>query len=578
MKLVIAEKPSVAMSIAKVLNVSNRKNGYLEGNGYIVSWCIGHLVGLANADEYEEKYKTWRMEDLPIIPKNWKLTVFKQTSKQFNLIKKLMNDNRVEEVICATDAGREGELIFRLVYEKANCNKPIKRLWISSMEETAIKEGFTNLKSGDEYLSLYKSALSRAKADWIVGINATRLFTTLYKNLLSVGRVQTPTLSMMVDREVNIEQFKSEPFYHLALKLDGFSIESNRFQRKDDVENLLESINEDYVKCIKVERQEQRLKPPLPFDLTTLQREANRYFGYTAKQTLDYLQSLYEKKWITYPRTDSRYITEDMKDTVMEIIKLIGADVDIEKPNIKRICNNNKVTDDHAIIPTLKTKELDLKELPRTEQQLYGLICTKLLTSVLEECIEQKVKVIFEVEGFKFTSSWKETIRIGFRDIENRYLDQFKDHREPEENKKIPQIEEGKLYRIENRSIKEGKTTPPKHFTEDTLLSAMERAGNEELDESLDIEKRGLGTPATRAGIIEKLIAVGYLERKNKKLIATKKAYHLITVVPEELKSPKLTSDWENKLTKIASGEYSEEKFINEIEGSFTIILNKYSI
>ncbi|NLY20783.1 MAG: DNA topoisomerase 3 [Tissierellia bacterium] len=577
MKLVIAEKPSVAMSIAKVLKANNRKNGYMEGNGYIVSWCVGHLVGLANAEEYNEKYKKWDIKDLPIIPDKWETTVFKKTSSQFKTLKSLMNLDRVSEVICATDAGREGELIFRLVYEKAKCKKPIKRLWISSMEESSIKKGFENLREGREYIPLYESALARAKADWLVGINATRLFTCLYGNLLSVGRVQTPTLFLIVDREEKINNFKSTKYYNLSLELENFSIKSERFNIKTEAKSALKDIADEYVMCSEVDEKIKRIKPPLPFDLTTLQRESNRYFGYTAKQTLDYLQSLYEKKWITYPRTDSRYLTEDMKSTLIEIIEFISADVNIESPNINRICNNAKVTDHHAIIPTLETKNLDINEIPKTEQNLYGLICMKLLSSVSKVCIEREITAVFELNSHIFKTTGTEIIDQGYKEIENRYLMQFNNHGDKKEEGQLPIITKGEQYRIISKDIKEGKTTPPKRYTEDTLLSSMERAGREETHDLLDIERIGLGTPATRASIIEKLISVGYVERVNKNLIPTKKAYHLITVVPEELKSPKLTARWENELTLMSMGKGSEKRFINEIKKIVKDIIIKYS-
>ena len=577
MKLVIAEKPSVARSISEVLKVYNKQDGYMEGNGYIVTWCIGHLIGLADADVYEDRYKKWKLEDLPIIPDIWKTTIFNNTSKQFSVLNRLLNDTRVKEVICATDAGREGELILRLVYEKANCNKPIKRLWISSMEDSAIEKGFNNLKDGKDYDNLYSSALARAKADWLVGINATRLFTTLYGNLLSIGRVQTPTLSMIVEREHIIQNFKSKPFYHVQLDFGDFIAESSRIEDKNKARELLSRITNNSGVCEELEEKEQVIKAPLPFDLTTLQREANRYFGYTAKQTLDYLQELYEKKLITYPRTDSRYLTEDMEENIKSIIEFISDKTNNTNLNLKKIINNDKVNDHHAIVPTEEIKKFNIKELSIMLQNIFGLICMRLASSVLEDCIEKKIRASFIIKDEEFIVTGKKVVNEGFKEVENNFISQFKGPKHDKEERELPEIVRGVEYAIKNKTIREGKSTPPKRYTEDTLLGAMEKAGVEDIDKDLDTEKQGLGTPATRAAIIEKLISVGYLERKKKQLIPTHKAFSLITVIPDDLKSPSLTSEWENMLTRISMGYMEADTFMGGIENFVKNIISNYS-
>ncbi|WP_409228785.1 DNA topoisomerase 3 [Gudongella sp. SC589] len=577
MKLVIAEKPSGARSIAEVLKAYNKYDGYLEGNGYMVTWCIGHLVGLADADVYENRYKKWKLEDLPIIPDVWETTIFNNTSKQFSLLNRLLNDKRVKEIICATDAGREGELIFRLVYKKANCNKPVKRLWISSMEDSAIERGFNNLKDGKAYDNLYSSALARAKADWLVGINATRLFTTLYGNLLSVGRVQTPTLSMIVEREHIIQNFKSKSFYHVQLDFGEFIAESQRIEDKNKARELLSRITNNSGVCEELEGKEQVIKAPLPFDLTTLQREANRYFGYTAKQTLDYLQELYEKKLITYPRTDSRYLTEDMEENIKTIIEDISDNTNYTNLNIKKIINNDKVNDHHAIVPTKEIRKFNMKELPLTLQNIFGLIYMRLISSVLDDCLEKKIRASFIVNDEKFVVTGKKVVKEGFKKVENSFISKFKEAKCDKEFSELPNIIKGREYAIKNKNIREGKSTSPKRYTEDTLLGAMEKAGIEDIDKDLDTEKQGLGTPATRATIIEKLISIGYLERKKKQLIPTHKAFSLITVIPDELKSPSLTSDWENMLTEISMGYMEADTFMEGIEDFVKDIISNYS-
>ena len=578
MKLIITEKPSVAISIAKVLGVNDKKDGYIENEEYIISWCIGHLVGLSQADKYNEKYKKWNYEDLPIIPLDFKYEVFNKTKKQYVILDRLLNSPDVSEVINACDAGREGELIFRLVYNQSKSKKTIKRLWISSMEENAIKDGFKNLRDGDEFDNLYKSALARSHADWIVGINGTRLFTVLYNQLLSLGRVQTPTLAIIVNREEEIINFKKEKFYHLDLQLDGFTAISERLLEKLIVDELKNQCNGKRAIAKDIKTEKKSINPPLPFDLTSLQRESNRLLGYTAKQTLDYTQSLYEKKWVTYPRTDSRYLTEDMEDTLIDLIKGIDKEILVKNPNYKRVLNNKNVQDHHAIIPTVESLNMNIEDIPKAERNIYYLICLKLLESVAQAYEEELVTVILLVEDKAFTAKGKKVLNLGFKEVKIYFnMDINILEKEKDINILLPEIEEGMEFKIIDSKTREGFTQPPKHFTEDTLLSVMERAGNEELDKDLDIEKKGLGTPATRAGIIEKLISVGYLERKNKNILPTNKGIRLITVIPDNLKSPRLTAEWENKLTEISLGKESDEEFLVGIKEMIIMLIKAYS-
>lgn len=577
MKLVIAEKPSVAMSIAEVLACKDRKDGYIEGNGYIISWCIGHLVGVANPESYDPLYSKWKYDDLPIAPDKWKLQVFKNTKKQFNILKKLMNEKEVNEIICATDSGREGELIFRLVYEKARCNKPFKRLWISSMEKSAITKGFNNLKNGNEFDNLYKSALARAKADWIVGINATRLFSVLYNQTLSVGRVQTPTLSLIVERQSDINNFKKEKFFNIDIQLEDFIATSNRTSDENEAIDLLEKVKGKQAIVVDIKKNTKTIKPPLLFDLTSLQREANKLFGFSAKQTLDYAQSLYEKKWITYPRTDSRYLNDEMKDGLIELIERLGTNININNINFDRVINDKKVSDHHAIIITLESRKFKIEELPKGESTIYKLIETKILQALSKDRIEEHTEVILEVGNIEFKAKGKIILEEGFKEIENKYLKKIKTSKKIEKEIIFPDLYKNQSFKIINSKKKEGYTHPPKHYTEDTLLSAMERAGNEEIDKGLEVEKKGLGTPATRAGIIEKLISVGYIERKGRQLLPTDKGIGLVTIIPDELKSLKLTAEWENTLTNISLGEEDHEKFIREIELMINNLVKMYS-
>ncbi len=577
MKLVIAEKPSVALAIAKVIGANKKKNGYLEGNNYIVSWCIGHLIGLSNPEAYNEKYKKWKYEDLPIIPNRWMFTVKKDTQKQFIILESLLKRNDVESVIEATDAGREGELIFRLVYNQIGEIKPMERLWISSMEERAIEEGFKNLKDGKEYENLYQSALARSKADWLVGLNATRLFTTIYHNKLSVGRVQTPTLAMIAMKNDEIRSFQKEKYYLVELDLGELSVKSDKISSENEANELIRFCKGKNAKIIEVKKEIKKKKPPLLFDLTTLQREANRLFGYTAKQTLDYAQSLYEKKLVTYPRTDSRYITEDMRETVKDII--INVNSSIINPDTDKIINNSKVIDHHAIIPTSYSKQLNEDEIPKHELNVLKLIQSKLIASISLDYIYEQVTVKAYVDDNEFNASGRTVIEIGFVSVEKTFKTErgIKINPNNEIENRLPKVQEGTVFPILDIKKKEGCTTPPKYFTEDTLLSAMEKAGTKELDHSLDIEKKGLGTPATRASIIEKLISVGYIKRKKKNLMITEKGTDLIKIVPKNLKSAKLTAEWENKLVEISDGNRDVTEFIKSIEVEVNALVKGYS-
>ena len=566
MQLVIAEKPSVAMSIAKVLGVKNRQNGYMEGNGYIISWCVGHLVGLVSPEFYDEKYKKWDMEDLPIFPKEFKYYVLPKVKKQFSILKTLMNRKDINEVINACDAGREGELIFRLVYKQAKCKKDIKRLWISSMEDRAIKEGFEKLKEGQDYDNLFASATARAKADWLVGMNLSRLYSLLYKQNYSVGRVQTPTLALMVEREGDIQSFKKEKYYTVELNLDDFSLATERIDNPDIAEQLKNLVPET-IKIDYVEEKEKITKPDLPFDLTTLQRECNRYFGYSAKQSLDYAQSLYEKKLITYPRTDSRYLTEDM---ITSLVNNILGKNDFDTDRIKVIFNTKKVTDHHAIIPTASASIEEIESLPESEKRVFKLIKNKLHASFSYPLKEKLTKIIAEFDGFEFITKGKTVIDGGF----TKYLEDYK----PKDKKDnpLPIVNPGDEFSIKEKTIKEKYTQPPKPYTEESLLKAMEIAGKGEIDKGIEVERVGLGTPATRAGIIENLIYKKYIKREGKNLIPTHLGLAVISIVAEDLKNAKLTSDWETKLYYISKGKVKAEDFVKEIENFISKEIDKY--
>lgn len=564
--LVISEKPSVAISISKVLGATKKKDGYYEGNGYIVSWCIGHLIQMANPERYDEKYAKWNIKDLPIIPKEYKYETAKSTKKQFNILKKLMNDKDVEFVINACDAGREGEAIFRLVYNEAHCKKKMKRLWISSMEDSAIKEGFDNLKDGKDYDNLFESAQARAIADWLIGMNISRLYSCLYQQNYSVGRVQTPTLAMIVKRDDEIANFKKEKYYTVELSMDGFILSTDRIDDEIAAEQLLNLVG-DRIEITDVIQKEKITKPDLPYDLTTLQRECNKYFGYSAKQTLDYAQSLYEKKLITYPRTDSRCLTEDM---ITSMINNILGQNDFDTGRIKVIFNSSKVTDHHAIIPTVSSMSEDLSSIPESEAKVYGLIFNKLHASVGYPLIENTTKIVAIFDGFEFTSSGKVIIDEGF----TKYLKEYKSKKN--EDMELPDVSIGDVLSIENKEIKEKYTKPPKHFTENTLLKSMELAGNEALEKGVEVERKGLGTPATRAEIIENLIYKGFIQRDKKNLIATHKGISLVTIVADRFKSAETTAQWEMELSDISQGKSSKEEFLKTIEHEIKNELSRY--
>lgn len=582
--LVLAEKPSVSQAIAAALGVKGKKDGYIEGNGYIISWCVGHLVGLANADNYEARYSRWAREDLPILPDPWKFTVSPGTKKQFGIIKSLMGRADVTELVEATDAGREGELIFRLVYREAGCRKPFKRLWISSMEDSAIRKGFENLAPGETYDALYEAALCRAKADWLVGINATRLFTTLYQGkTLNVGRVMTPTLALLTDREQAITGFQKEKFYTVDLDCGGFCISSGRFKSRTDAEKLRKlCVGKDATVKL-AERQEKTEKPPKLYDLTTLQREANRIYGYTAQQTLDYIQLLYEKKLATYPRTDSRYLTEDMAERLPALCRLVAAafpfasgfDGRVEAAQV--VCNA-KVSDHHAIIPTKEAAKANLEELPTGERNILSLIAARLLCAVCsEKHIYADTAVVCTCAGVEFMAKGHTETAAGWKGLEKAFQAALKNR--PEEEKAqpfLPEFSEGQAVAVKEAVLHEGTTSPPPRYTEDSLLSAMENAGAEEFAQIEDAERRGLGTPATRAGVIEKLVKGGFVERKKKLLVPTERGMELIKVLPDSVKSASLTAEWEAALKEVERGECSPEDFMEGITGMVRSLVESY--
>lgn len=582
--LVLAEKPSVSQAIAAALGVKGKKDGYIEGNGYIISWCVGHLVELANADNYEARYSRWAREDLPILPDPWKFTVSPGTKKQFGIIKSLMGRADVTELVEATDAGREGELIFRLVYREAGCRKPFSRLWISSMEDSAIRKGFENLAPGETYDALYDAALCRAKADWLVGINATRLFTTLYQGkTLNVGRVMTPTLALLTDREQAITEFQKEKFYTVDLDCGTFRISSGRFASRTDAEKLRKLCVGKSATVKSAERQEKTEKPPKLYDLTTLQREANRIYGYTAQQTLDYIQLLYEKKLATYPRTDSRYLTEDMAERLPALCRLVAAafpfaagfDGAVEAAQV--VCNS-KVSDHHAIIPTKETAGAKLEELPTGERNILSLIAARLLCAVCpEKHIYADTAVVCSCAGAEFMAKGHTEIAAGWKGIEKAFQAALKNR--PEEEKAqplLPEFSEGQAVAVKEAVLHEGTTSPTPRYTEDSLLSAMENAGAEEFAQIEDAERRGLGTPATRAGVIEKLVKGGFVERKKKLLVPTKRGMELIKVLPDSVKSASLTAEWEAALKEVERGERSPEDFMEGITDMVRSLVESY--
>ena len=583
MELVIAEKPSVAQSIAAVLGATQRKDGYLEGNEYLVSWCVGHLVELAQPESYEEAWKKWSYESLPIIPQEWQHEVKSDTKAQYQILKKLMHDDRVDAVVCATDAGREGELIFRLTYNMAGCRKPMKRLWISSMEESAIRDGFHNLRPGSDYDNLYHSALCRQEADWLVGINGTRLFTVLYGGkALKVGRVQTPTLAMLVDRESKIMNFKKEAYYMAHIMGNGLDAVSEHISDKTEAERIAGACENGQALVTSVIKEEKWVAPPKLYDLTTLQRDANRLFGFTAKQTLEYTQSLYEKKLVTYPRTDSQYLSDDMEGTAKNVIEAIFNSLLFEQnimfnPDIKRILNSKKVTDHHAIIPTMEIIKQDLKAIPESEMKILSLCANRLLCATGEKHIYNSTKAVITCNNIVFKVSGKEVWKNGWKEFEDFFKNSYKtteDKSDAEEEKKLPELREGMAIMVEQTKVSEHFTQPPKHYTEDSLLSAMERAGVEDMGD--EVERKGLGTPATRADIIEKLVKDGFVKREKKQMIPTEDGMKLITILPDVVKSPKLTADWENELTLVSKGEVAAEQFMSGIEAMVTDLVKTY--
>ena len=571
-RLVIAEKPSVGMSIASVLGARDRKDGYIEGRDYIVSWGFGHLAELANADTYDEKYAKWRYDDLPIVPANWKYKIPRDKYSQFETLKKLMNRADVSDVINACDAGREGELIFRNIYKMTGCKKPIFRLWISSMEDTSIEQGFRELKDGKEYDNLFAAARCREWADWLVGINATRLFSILYHRTLNVGRVVSPTLALLVQREAEIGAFKPEPFYTAELDFGSFTATSEKFKKKSDADAVIPKAGEPVV-VKSVTSKEKTEKAPALYDLTTLQRDANRQLGYTAQQTLDYVQSLYEKKLCTYPRTDSRYLTDDMADGVNAVVACsVGICDEAAPPEVlsRQICNSKKVSDHHAIIPTLVAGETDINALPAGEREIIKLIAKQVLRAVCDSYCYRETVAVISCGDHTFTAKGKIVQNPG-----------WKIYNEKEQTDKVlPELADGDELKVANAEIKEGTTKPPSHFTEDSLLSAMEVAGAKDMPD--DAERKGLGTPATRAGIIEKLIATGFVERKKAKktvsLVPAHTGVSLITVLPEQLQSPLLTAEWEHKLKMVEHGELDADAFMAEISRMVSDLVKTYSV
>ena len=583
--LIIAEKPSVAATIAAALGAKEKKDGYIAGNGCLVSWCVGHLVQLAEAAAYGEQYKKWSYDSLPILPQEWQYAVASDKGKQFKILKDLMHRADVSEVVNACDAGREGELIFRFVYDVAGCKKPMRRLWISSMEESAIKAGFASLKDGKEYDPLYSSALCRAKADWIIGINMTRLFSCLYGKTLNVGRVQTPTLKMLVDRDAAITTFKKEKYYHVRLSLSGVEAASAKIHAADEAGNLKAACEAAQAVCTSVTREKKTVAPPKLFDLTSLQREANRIYGYTAKQTLDLAQALYEKKLLTYPRTDSSYLTDDMGGTAAQIAALLAGKLPFMQgadftPEISRLLDSKKVSDHHAIIPTMELAKADPDALPESERNILTLAGARLLLATAEPHIFEAVTAVFSCAGQEFTAKGKTVLAEGWKGLERRFMATLKKKADTEDDEEnalsldVPPFAEGQTFDNPQAAVTEHFTTPPKPHNEASLLSAMERAGNEETDP--DAERRGLGTPATRAAIIEKLVKGGFVERKGKQLIPTKSGIELVCVLPEVLTSPQLTADWENNLTQIAKGNADPDSFMTGIETMTRELVSAY--
>ncbi|MBC1945412.1 DNA topoisomerase 3 [Listeria booriae] len=568
MKLIIAEKPSVAQAIAKVIGNMKRQNGYLENEAFIVTWCIGHLVSLATTEVYDERYKKWRQADLPIIPDPFQYQVLKGKEKQFSVVSELMEDERVKSIVCATDAGREGELIFRLAYEQVKCKKPMERLWVSSMETSAISEGLANLQPSSEYDNLYQAALCRAQADWLVGINATRLFSILYNAKLNIGRVQTPTLAMIVAREETIEAFKPTPYYTVALSQDQHSFVSRKIEGEEEATAIQQACEKMPIIVESVVVNKKTNNPPKLYDLTTLQREANRLFNVTAKQTLDTVQVLYEKKLVTYPRTDSQYITEDMEQTVLSLLPLIIDCLPVDHgishlPDIARIMDNSKVSDHHAILVTKEIERLDIATLTEIERNILILIANRLLIATALPHLYEEQVVTLRCEDELFVLKQKQVLEQGWKVF-------LESEKEDSSEELSLALDEGQVLEKIPTTLQEHFTTSPKSFTEDTLLSAMERASAEESEDAVDLEHKGLGTPATRAGIIERLVSGAFVERKGKKMLPTPKGRNLIQVVPDVLKSATLTAEWEFALAQIESGDASADQFMIAIEQFIT--------
>lgn len=582
-QLVIAEKPSVARTIAAVIGATQKLNGYMEGNGYLVSWCIGHLVSFADAGRYDERFKKWRYEDLPIIPEPWQYIIPDDKKQQFETIRELANRPDVERLVCATDAGREGELIFRFVYQMAGCNKPFSRLWISSMEDSAIREGFQHLKPGTDYDALYQSALCRSKADWLIGINATRLFSVLYHRTLTVGRVQTPTLKMLADRDEAITHFQKENYHIVHISAGGAEAVSSRVPDAAEADAIKTACAGAQAVCASVTREKKTEQPPKLFDLTTLQREANRLFGFTAKQTLDYAQALYEKRLLTYPRTDSRFLTDDMEqtaaDTITGLLHLLPFMEGVElTPESRPVLNSAKVSDHHAIIPTAEFIKQGFNGLAESEKKLLSLIACKLLCAVAAPHVYEAVTATFTCAGNEFTAKGRTVLCGGWKEMERRFRASLKADKEgdgAEPDKELPELFEGQTFKDVAASVTEHFTAPPKAYTEDTLLSAMERAGAGDTPD--DAERKGLGTPATRAAILEKLVQMGFAERKGKQLIPTKDGHNLVSVLPDELTSPALTAEWESRLTEIAKGEADPDEFMRQIEAQARSLVSTYN-
>ena len=579
MKLVLAEKPSVAQSLAKVLGANKRCDGYLEGNGYVVSWCVGHLVELSPPETYNETFSKWRLEDLPILPEHWRYQVSASTRKQYGILKKLMKREDVKSLVCATDAGREGELIFRLVYHQAGCRKPFERLWISSMEDQAIRDGFNHLEPSTKYDALYEAALCRERADWIVGMNATRLFSCLYRQTLNIGRVMTPTLAMVVMRDAEIAAFKPKPFYTVQIEMDAGSATSKRFDQKADAETLLTKCKEAMKAVIQtMDRKEKTERAPLLYDLTSLQRDANRILGFTAQQTLDYTQALYEKKLVTYPRTDSRFLTEDMKAMLPALIKNVAGKVGAKLADdilVDVLCDSSKVSDHHAIIPTKAMCTADLAEFQSGEKAILQLIAVRLLCASAPDYRYAEDSMVLICGEEEFSRKNKTVLFNGWKEIWQQFYPAKDKEKEVYSG---PVLAPNAYVSLTQAELKEGKTTAPKRFTEDTLLSSMEAAGADEIPD--EAERRGLGTPATRAGIIEKLVQKGFIERKGDKktryLVSTDKGTSLITVIPEQIRSASMTADWEQKLFRMERGGYEADDFMREITEMVTGLVQNY--